>query len=71
MASPIQITVTEDSIDEKEKVIVVRFDGQLDESPLTLREIHKIEQTITRMLQGLFHTRISYPSREETTGGMA
>jgi len=32
MASPIQITVTEDSIDEKEKVIVVRFDGQLDES---------------------------------------
>ena len=47
------------------------LDGQLDESPLTLREIHKIEQTMTRMLQGLFHTRIPYPSREETADGVA
>jgi len=47
------------------------LDGQLDESPLTLREIHKIEQTMTRMLQGLFHTRIPYPSREEATDGVA
>jgi anti-anti-sigma factor len=32
MASPIQITVTEESIDENVKVVIVRFDGQLDES---------------------------------------
>ncbi len=40
------------------------LDGQLDESPLTLREIHIIEATLTHMLQGIFHTRISYPSRK-------
>lgn len=50
------------------------LDGQLEESPLTLREIHKIEQTMTQMMQGLFHTRVSYPShssQEETGSGVA
>lgn len=32
MGSPIQITVTEENIDEHVKVVIVRFDGQLDES---------------------------------------
>lgn len=39
-------------------------DGQLDESPLTLKELKKIHQTICEALKGIFHSRIQYPMKE-------
>jgi putative nucleotidyltransferase with HDIG domain len=35
-------------------------DGQLDESGLTLTDITRIKETFTRVLMGIFHTRIKY-----------
>ncbi|MCX7703908.1 MAG: HDIG domain-containing protein [Planctomycetota bacterium] len=37
------------------------LDGQMDESPLTLNDVRLIEQSVTRVLQGMFHTRVVYP----------
>jgi len=39
------------------------MDGQLDESGLTLTDVHKVEQSITRVLVAMFHQRIRYPNR--------
>ncbi|WP_156290697.1 HD family phosphohydrolase [Oceanobacillus salinisoli] len=39
-------------------------DGQFDESPLTLRELKTIQQTICETLKGIFHSRIQYPIKE-------
>ncbi|HPT99590.1 MAG TPA: HDIG domain-containing protein [Armatimonadota bacterium] len=36
-------------------------DGQLDECDLTFRDLTKIGVTFTRILQGMFHSRIKYP----------
>ncbi len=36
-------------------------DGQLEESPLTFRDINLIEETFEKFLLSLFHTRIEYP----------
>lgn len=36
-------------------------DGQLDEANLTLRDLDTIARTFTRVLTGVFHTRIEYP----------
>ncbi|MGE5707412.1 MAG: HD family phosphohydrolase [Bacteroidota bacterium] len=38
-------------------------DGELSESPLTLKEIETIIGTFNRILQGLYHTRIEYPDQ--------
>ncbi|HHW01548.1 MAG TPA: HDIG domain-containing protein [Thermoanaerobacterales bacterium] len=38
-------------------------DGQLDESDLTLKELDKIAGAFSRVLTGIFHTRIEYPDR--------
>lgn len=38
-------------------------DGQLDESDLTLKELDKIAGAFSRVLTGIFHTRIEYPER--------
>lgn len=44
------------------EVVKKRFmEGELDESNLTLKDIEKITQSFTRMLNAVFHTRISYP----------
>ena len=37
------------------------YDGQLDESELTLKEIETIIKTFTKILQGMYHNRIEYP----------
>lgn len=44
-------------------------DGQLDDSPLSLRNINDIIQTFTRLLTGIYHHRIEYPEQimEEIT----
>lgn len=44
-------------------------DGQLDESCLTLQELHRVAQKFTMLINGLFHTRIAYPEIEETRNG--
>ena len=40
------------------------MDGQLDESPLTLKELKVIHRTICDTLKGIFHSRIQYPMKE-------
>ncbi|MFH0965271.1 MAG: HDIG domain-containing metalloprotein [Planctomycetota bacterium] len=37
-------------------------DGQLDECELTLKELKKIADELTRALSGMFHARVVYPS---------
>jgi len=39
------------------------FDHQLDRSNLTLRELDTVAETFVRVLTGIFHTRIEYPSQ--------
>lgn len=43
-------------------------EGQLDESELTFQDLHKLSETFLRILTGIFHQRIAYPSgdRKET-----
>ncbi|PAV29030.1 hypothetical protein CIL05_13705 [Virgibacillus profundi] len=40
------------------------MDGQLDESPLTLKELKIVHRTICDTLKGIFHSRIQYPMKE-------
>lgn len=37
------------------------YDGQLDESELTMKEIETIIKSFVKILQGIYHTRIEYP----------
>ncbi|WP_338121082.1 HDIG domain-containing metalloprotein [Virgibacillus halodenitrificans] len=39
-------------------------DGQLDDSPLTLKELKVVQRTICTTLKGIFHSRIQYPMKE-------
>ncbi len=41
-------------------------EGQLDESSLTFKDLHKISEQFLRILTGLFHQRIAYPSGTPT-----
>lgn len=40
-------------------------DGQLDNSPLTLKELQTIQHSICDSLKGIFHSRIQYPDKED------
>ncbi len=40
-------------------------DGQLDDSPLTFRELHVVENSMIKSLCAIYHSRIAYPSHEE------
>lgn len=42
-------------------------EGQLNEAPITFRDLDQIEKTFLTVLSGLHHTRISYPGQEDTT----
>lgn len=45
------------------KIIEDKFtSGQLEECDLTLRDLHKIEESFLKILLGVFHQRIDYPS---------
>lgn len=47
------------------KVINNKFiDGQLDECPLTLKEIDRICGTFTKMLNAMYHSRVKYPEKK-------
>jgi membrane-associated HD superfamily phosphohydrolase len=41
------------------------LDGQFDESSLTLTELHIIEESLSKGLIALYHSRIKYPEPEE------
>ena len=38
------------------------LDGQLEECELTLKNLHNIEESFTRILTAIFHQRIQYPA---------
>jgi membrane-associated HD superfamily phosphohydrolase len=42
-------------------------DGQLDESPITLREIAQVEETFVKVLASVYHQRIDYPQTRHLT----
>ena len=45
------------------KIINDKFiDGQLDECDLTLRDLHRIQESFVHNLMAIFHTRVSYPA---------
>ena len=44
------------------------MDGQFDESSLTLKELHKIEQAIVKVVCAIYHNRIKYPSDQQEPG---
>ncbi len=41
------------------------MDGQFDECQITLQELHKVEQAVTKTLTAIYHGRIAYPKTEE------
>jgi len=43
----------------------VFLDGQLEECELTLKDLHKIEDSFIRVLNGFFHQRVDYPETPE------
>jgi len=46
------------------------YDGQLDDSPLTFKDINKIKEAFTSILLGQHHRRIRYPMQEELEKGV-
>jgi membrane-associated HD superfamily phosphohydrolase len=42
-------------------------DGQLDESPLTLREVAQVKEQFVSILSGVHHRRIEYPGTKHLT----
>ncbi len=44
-------------------------DGQLDESPLTFNDLHKIKDAFLAILIGQHHRRIRYPKQDEMESG--
>ena len=45
------------------KIINDKFiDGQLDECDLTLKDLHRIQESFVHNLMAIFHTRVSYPA---------
>jgi putative nucleotidyltransferase with HDIG domain len=42
-------------------------DGQLDESPITLREVAQVEETFAKVLASVYHQRIDYPQTRHLT----
>jgi len=39
-------------------------DGQMDECDLTLKELDQIGDTFTRIMAGIYHTRVEYPEKD-------
>ena len=44
-----------------------RQDGQLDDAPLTMREITALKDTFVKALSGIYHHRIDYPTTKHLT----
>jgi cyclic-di-AMP phosphodiesterase PgpH len=41
----------------------LRGEGQFDEAPVTLRDLNQIRQALARVLEGMHHHRVAYPSQ--------
>ncbi|NQT25514.1 HDIG domain-containing protein [candidate division KSB1 bacterium] len=52
----------EDLVDERFQA------GELDQSPLTLRDLQRIKESFLIILAGIFHARVEYPEIEESKG---
>jgi len=39
------------------------LDGQFDECALTLKELHLIEDSLSKTLNSVYHARIKYPDQ--------
>lgn len=53
-----------------QRIVNSRFlDGQLDECDLTLKDLHLITKSFVRILTGIFHQRLSYPSEGDRGAG--
>ncbi len=51
-----------------QRIINDRFEsGELDECPLTLKDLSKIKKAFSQILIGSFHHRIKYPSKEDVS----
>jgi putative nucleotidyltransferase with HDIG domain len=46
-------------------------DGQFEECDITLRELHRVEESIVKSLCAIYHGRIVYPSAKEPGGAAA
>lgn len=52
-----------------QKIVNNKFiDGQLDECPLTLKEIEKISSTFVKILTAMYHGRVKYPENVGPNG---
>jgi putative nucleotidyltransferase with HDIG domain len=47
----------------------VMVDGQLEQCPLTLKELYQIADTFTMVLLGIYHHRIEYPATASISSG--
>jgi hypothetical protein len=45
----------------QKRIQEIFLDGQLEECELTLKNLHNIEESFTRILTAFFHQRIEYP----------
>ena len=51
-----------------QRIINDRFEsGELDECPLTLKDLSKIKEAFSQILIGTFHHRITYPQKDESS----
>lgn len=46
-------------------------EGQLDDAPLTMRDLQAIEEAFVEVLQGIYHRRIAYPEAQPQPAGPA
>ena len=56
-----------DKVHEVINGLWLREDGQLSESPLTAKDIKKIELSFLKTLSAQYHERVEYPPLEEKT----
>ena len=58
---------TASKIEDRVRDIVMKrlLDGQLNESGLSLNEVHAVQQSLTKSLISVHHGRIAYPDRQQ------
>lgn len=55
-----------------DRIVDAKIDGaQLDESPLTLREINVAKEVLAKVLSGMYHQRLDYPAPPAAGGAPA
>ena len=59
---------TREEIDEIVHSVILRRlqEGQLDDAPITMRDLARIHKVFVEMLVGVYHTRVNYPEKEQT-----